>query len=372
MKKFTYGLLAAAILGAFQTHPVSACTDFRLTAKDGTILIARSMEFGSPLNSSIRSATRNQAFSSTAPEGKQGLKWKAAYGYVYLDGFGQNIALDGMNEAGLTFESLYLPGETTYQTVPQGKSSQALSYDMFGDWVLGNFKTIDEVKKALDSVYIFPRTLPGLGSMILQAHASIYDASGKGIVVEFINGKAMVYDNIGIMTNSPQYPWHITNLRNYLNLSPNNPNPISADGMVFSSLGQGAGSVGLPGDSSPPSRFVKIAFMTKNVYVPNNAVDTLNIAQHIMNNVDLPAGFSRTTNNGVTATDTTQWVIFKDITHKMLYYKTYGDLSLRSIDFSKVDFSENAPHLNLALGQAQTVVDMTDAFIKTGVIKPAN
>ncbi len=78
------------------------------------------------------------------------------------------------------------------------------------------------------------------------------------------------------MTNSPKYNWHVNNLRNYLNLTPNNPNPVSASGLTFSATGQGAGMVGLPGDVSPPSRFVKTAFLAKNAYQANTADDLLN------------------------------------------------------------------------------------------------
>lgn len=73
---------------------------------------------------------------------------------------------------------------------------------------------------------------------MLPAHASIYDASGKGIVVEFYNEQINVYDNIGVMTNAPKYDWHVTNLRNYINLSPNNPPALTTKGMSFAATGQ--------------------------------------------------------------------------------------------------------------------------------------
>jgi choloylglycine hydrolase len=363
MKKLIKALVAISAISILHNVPATACTDFRLTAKDGTLLITRSMEFGIDLNSHFHTSTVNRVYATIAPDGKSGLTWKAKYGYVYLDGFGQDIALDGMNTVGLTFEYLYLPGETTYQTVPNGKSSQALAYDMFGDWVLSNFKTIDEVKQALANIYVFPRTLPGLGSMILQAHASIYDASGKGIVVEFINGQINVYDNVGIMTNSPQYNWHLSNLNNYLNLTPNSPNPVVAGGIVYSSNGQGAGSIGLPGDSSPSSRFVKTSFMAHNAYPANNISDALNLAQHIINNVDIPAGVSRSTVSGQVATDTTEWVVFKDVTHKVVYYRTYNDMTIRAIDMNKLNFAEDAPRLNMALVETPYIMDATSKFM---------
>lgn len=76
--------------------------------------------------------------------------------------------------------------------------------------------------------------------------------------------------------------------------------------------------------------------MVANVYVAQNAGDLINLATHIINNVDLPSGFIQSINNGATETDTTQWVVFKDITRKVFYYRTYNDLTLRSIDMFSV------------------------------------
>lgn len=284
-----------------------ACTDFRINAKDGTMLVGRSLEFGLDLKSNLRSSNQGRAFTSTTPNGKAGLNWKAKYGYVYLDALDQDIVVDGMNENGLSFEYLYLPGETQFQTVPSGKDNQAIPYYQFGDWVLSNFKTVDDVKEALASLYVFEQTIPSIGNVVFPVHAAIQDASGKGIVVEFVNGKMTIDEYIGVMTNSPTYEWQVTNLRNYLNLSPYNPKPITANGVTFSMTGQGAGSFGLPGDPSPPSRFVKIAFMLKNAYQPANTSDAVNLAEHLLNNVDLPGGIARSMDNGKESSDITEW-----------------------------------------------------------------
>lgn len=343
---------------------VNACTDFKLTASDGTILITRSMEFGQDLKSNLRSSPRGRHFKNTVSN-KPGLSWQSIYGYVYVDGFNLDASFDGINETGLTFEYLYLPGDTKYQTVPAGKEIKSIPYIYFGDWILGNFKSVKEVKEALQDVYVVAQTIPQLGNAILPAHASIYDSQGNGIVVEFYNNEIKIFENIGIMTNSPKYDWHVTNLRNYINLSANNPAAIVKDGMIYSGTGQGSGSVGIPGDASPPSRFVKTAFMINNVYKAADAPKLINLAEHIINNVDLPAGYVRSTEQGTTATDTTQWVVFKDITHKTLYYRTYDDMSLRAISMSEIDFSNLAPRLKMPLMTANTTNNITSEFSKS-------
>lgn len=356
--------LASSLVFAFSVTPTQACTDFRLSATDGTLLITRSMEFGQDLQSNLRSSPRGRLFTTTTPNNKPGLSWNAKYGYVFVDGFNIDASFDGMNEAGLTFEYLYLPGETEYQTIPEGKDAQAIPYSQFGDWVLANFKSIDEVKAALNSIYVSNQIIPQIGNATLPAHASIYDSSGKGIVVEFYNNKINVYEHIGIMTNSPKYDWHVTNLRNYINLSPDNPDPVVQKGMTYTSLGQGTGAVGLPGDASPPSRFVKIAFMLKNVNKAKNKDELINLAEHIINNVDLPSGFVRSQSEGKTITDTTQWVVFKDITHKKFYYRTYKDMTLQMLDMDKVNFSEKAPRLKMPIAGMPYAINITSRFLK--------
>lgn len=350
------------------TSTVFACTDFRLTAKDGTVLISRSMEFPIDMKSNIRNAARGRTITAKAPNGGPGLSWKTTFGYLYVDAFGQDIVVDGMNEAGLSFEYLYLPGETQYPAVPNGKEAQSLPYYQLGEWVLSNFKTIDEVKKALADIYIYQAYLPidGMPNMIYPLHASIFDASGKGIVIEFVKGNVNIYDNIGIMTNSPTYDWQVTNLRNYLNLSPYVPKTVTVSGISYPATGQGSGSVGLPGDVSPPSRFTKIAFLTTAAFPATNKMTVLNLAQHIINNVDIPTGIARSIDNGKDVADYTQWVVFKDLTNKMFYYRTYNDLTLRSIDISKVDFSEKALPMRLPMTQVNYIMDMTSKLNTSG------
>jgi choloylglycine hydrolase len=165
------------------------------------------------------------------------------------------------------------------------------------------------------------------------------------------------------MTNSPKYDWQVTNLRNYVNLSPINPNPIKTDKFTFNSTGQGAGAVGLPGDASPPSRFVKTSFMVNYVYPSQTSTDLINTAQHVINNVDLPAGYVRSIENGQTSTDITQWVVFKDVTHKTFYYRTYNDMTLRQIAMAKIDFTKTAPRLIMPLSTTPYVLDMTNQFM---------
>lgn len=342
-----------------------ACTDFRIQAKDGSVLITRSMEFALDLKSNLVSVSRNMLFTTTAPNGKPGLSWKNKYAYLFLDALNTSRVVDGMNEQGLSYEALYLPGETQYQTVPVGQEAHALPYLFFGDYILGNFKSVDEVKQALNSFYLFPQEIPEAKNFIFPLHFSIFDNTGKGIVIEYVAGKMNVYDNqLGILTNAPTYNWQITNLRNYISLSPTSPAPVVDNGITFVSTGQGSGMLGLPGDTSPPSRFVKISVLLKTIYSSNNAVEALNAAQHVINNVDIPLGFVREIQNiNKVTSELTQWVVFKDLTHKIFYYRTYGDLTLHAVDLNKINVMPNAPQQRMSIISPQYVIDMTQKFM---------
>lgn len=346
---------------------VKACTDFRLTAKDGTVLITRSMEFAVDMKANLRTVHREQSFSNTTPTGKPGLSWQAKYGYLYLDAFDIPMVVDGMNEVGLSFEALYLPGETTYETVADGKEANALAYYRMGDWILGNFKTIAEVKAALSNIIVFAEKIKGLGDMIFPLHFIIYDATGKSIVLEYIDGKPHVYDNqLGVATNAPTYDWHVTNLRNYTNLTPHAPKPISIAGITFNATGQGSGMLGLPGDVSPPSRFVKTAVLLASVVPANDATQAINLAEHIINNVDIPMGLVRETEaNGSTINEFTQWVVFKNLTKREFFYRTYNNLSLQKIELERLDFSKDAHALKMSISGPAYVNNVTAAFLKT-------
>jgi choloylglycine hydrolase len=333
--KLLFKITAVIMALLMGMSPVLACTSFRLIASDGTIMVARSMEFAQDMNSNVMVSPRGKTFDFP------GLSWTAEYGYVFLDGLDLGTPLDGMNEQGLSIEILLFPDEAGYQQVPKGAEKQALSYINFGDWVLGNFKTVDEVRAALKNIYVFGEKLPQLDNQIFPVHYSVFDTSGKGIVIEYVDGELNIHEHMGVMTNSPTYDWHVTNLRNYIQLSPTNPTPVIASGITYAATGQGSGMLGLPGDVSPPSRFVKMAVMLNTVIKPKDANEALNLSQHMMNTVDIPKGFVRVIDNNNTATlESTQWVVFKDLTHKKLYYRTYDNMTIQTVDLDKIDFTK--------------------------------
>lgn len=341
MKKFRV-ILVVLLTGIGACSATLACTDIRIKAQDSTVLIGRSMEFALDFHSRIMSSPRGRTIANQTNDGQPASSWKNRYGYVFLDGLNTAMVIDGLNEQGLSIEALYLPGYAQYQTIPKGQARNAVPYLRFGDWVLGNFKTVAEVKQNVAKIFVFAQKIPQAKEVIFPLHFSIHDASGKSLVLEFVGGKLNIYDNtVGVVTNSPTYDWQMTNLRNYINLSSSTPKPVIDNGLTFAAVGQGAGMLGLPGDPTPPSRFVKMQVMLRTVSTPNNAAEAVNLAQHLLNNVDLPLGFI--------GKDYTQWAVFKDLSHRILYYRTYQDLTLRTVDLNKINLSTNAPMLSIPI-----------------------
>jgi choloylglycine hydrolase len=363
--------LAIFLLGLAGTFGLAgsslACTDFRVLTKDGATIIGRSLEFGLDLKSHVVSTPRNTAFSSQAPDGSPALSWKSKYGYLYMDALNTPIVLDGMNEEGLSFEYLYLPGYTQYQTVPANGASHALPYYLFGNWILGNFKTVDEVRAALKNIVVFQQAIPGLpANQTFEVHAIIHDATGKELVVEFVKGQMMLHEGVGVVTNGPTYEWQVNNLKNYLQLSPYTPQPITANGFTYSSNGQGSGMLGVPGDQSPPSRLVKTAAYLKFALPSNNAAEGVTLAEHVLNSVDIPLGVSRAKEaNGQDSYDYTQWIVIKDLTNKVFYYRTYNDQTFHSVSLKQLDFSPNADALKMPIDNKPNYIDMTEQLKKS-------
>jgi len=345
-----------------------ACTQFLLVAKDGSIVIARTMEFGAEMDSHILTSPIGTRFESPSPTSDSGgISWTSKYSYIKMDFFGSKLTLDGMNEQGLSVGFLYLPGYTKYQTVPAGENKSALMYLYAGDWLLGNFSTTEEVKSAINSVYVFakPVTYGEIKDVVFPVHMIVTDGTGKSIVIEWVDGETNVYDNPhGILTNSPEFPWHLDNIKNYVNISPHSPNPLTLDGIKYTATGQGSGAVGIPGDFTPPSRFVKIAYLAKSVFPVETGEATVNLADHIVNNVDIPTGAVLGEKGAKDdMPDKTQWTVIKDLTNKKLYFKSYENTTLQVIDMKKLDFSKGAKVLDIPIDSKQIFVDATDRFL---------
>jgi choloylglycine hydrolase len=346
--------ILAALLSSVQT--ASACTDFALKTEDNCFIAARTMEWSADLQSRLAIHGRGETRKAHSAVGEP-LTWTSKFGYVGFDANHLDAIVDGVNEKGLSFGLLWMPSYTEYPEIKPG--AKTLDVIDLGSWVLGSFQTVDEVKAALKSITISADNLPSFGG-IPTAHMAVHDARGHHVVVEWIGGKQIVYDNpTGVLTNSPPLDWHLINLTNFMMVDSKNPKSIEIQGTVLSPPGQGGGFHGIPGDWTPPSRFVRTCAMLRFAKPGANTEAGINLAQHILNAVDIPKGDITTTVNGQEFTDYTQWAVIKDLTSPAMYFRTYDNLTLRKLDLKNLDFSktDNMRYIEISGGAAWQAVD---------------
>lgn len=338
---------------------VAACTAFQLQSLDKSWIYFRSMEFGFPFNSQAIIVPRGTEFSGATPDGKNGgLKWSAKYGFVGMNvDIAPTIVADGMNEKGLVIGMLYLPGYSEYLPADPAKTSSTIGSWQVANYLLSTCSTVAEAKAALEnqSAYVAQQIFPPFKGL-LPVHYYIADSTGAVVIAEFVGGKLRLHDNpIGILTNSPPFDWQTINLSNYVNLSPVNVPKVSLKGMDIVNYGQGSGLIGLPGDFTPPSRFVRAAVFSQTAAPQQTAVATVNEGFHVLNTFDIFSGAVRSNTANQTAntkgflasggpakivaTDTTEWVIGHDRNNLRTYIRTYEGLRIQMLDLKKIDFS---------------------------------
>ncbi len=321
-----------------------ACSDFQLKAKDGTIVVGRTMEFPVDLKSRVQAVPRST---------------NNKYGYLGIDAAGKaDLINDGMNEKGLSVGGLMF-GAAQYQTPVQGKKS--IPVTQLCSYLLGNFATVDEVKKEFSNIRVLSEPIKELGGA-LGFHLAVHDAKNKNMVVEFINGEVKIYDNpLGVTTNMPEFSWQLTNLANYINLNSDDRKEISMNGLKIRPAGVGSGLLGLPGDWTPPSRFVRLAWTVNSVLPAKNASDAVVLAGHIINSIDIPVGVIKEAHN---LYGYAQWVVIKDLTNKVMYYRTYENQMLKAVDMKKLNMSIGAKSKNISVNEgAQKAVDVTGRLL---------
>lgn len=170
-------------------------------------------------------------------------------------------------------------------------------------------------------------------------HWMISDITGKSIVVEQTKEKLNVFDNnIGVLTNSPTFDWHVANLNQYVGLRYNQVPEFKLGDQSLTALGQGTGLVGLPGDFTPASRFVRVAFL-RDVMIKNDK-DSIGLIEffHILNNVAMVRGSTRTIEE---KSDLTQYTSCMCLEKGIYYYNTYENNQINAIDMNKENLDGN-------------------------------
>jgi choloylglycine hydrolase len=358
-------LATIALIGAFTlaTTPGFACTAFALKAKDGAAIYGRTMEFGYPTDSNVVVIPAGTAMSGTLPDGGKGITYNTKYAMLGANAVGVNVIIDGMNDQGLAIGLLYFPEFAEYANVTPENASRAMAPHEFGNWVLGNFATVDEVKAGLKGAVIVPTPAPVLNAP-QPLHFIVVDRSGKALVIEPVGGELKAYDNpLGVMTNAPGFEWHLLNLRNYVNLTVTGVPPVDLGSTKLTQLGQGAGMHGLPGDFTPPSRFVRAVAFSQAQQPSATAQEAVLSAFHILNQFDIPYGVVHGTIGSASALERTQWTTVADTKNLRWYFKTYGDQSIHMIDLNKALDDARGQVRTIRMGTDQPIIDLSTQYM---------
>jgi choloylglycine hydrolase len=320
------------------SSPALACTGITLHARDGATISARTIDWAEAATDNIYMVIpRGHTEQSLLPDGSQnGIQFTSRYGFVGLGAQRPEFVIDGTNETGLNAALFYFPDYGEYQKYDESMRDITLSDIQVVSWILANFSSIDELKNNINNVRIVS-TEPGASTV----HWRITEASGRAVVMEIINGTPTFHeDEIGVITNAPNFTWQHTNLNNYVNLKSGTAAPMQLGPDTLQSFSGGTGLLGLPGDFSSPSRFVRASFFSNMTIEQPDGPDTVNQAFHILNNFDVPFGTAFAKGREpVKMPSATQWTIASDLKNKVVYYHTMYNRTIRKIDMGAINFT---------------------------------
>ncbi|HEX4149550.1 MAG TPA: choloylglycine hydrolase family protein [Pirellulales bacterium] len=327
-------VLGFAALGpaALGTSSAQACTGITIKPQDGSIIFARTLEFAADLHSNVIVVPRGQEFVGTAPGDKPGLRWTNRYAIVGANAFDLPVTVDGLNEQGLSVGLFYFPGFAKYQAVTAADFGNTLAPWELGFFLLGTCANVEEAVAAAQSVRVAEVVQREMG-FVPPVHFIVTDARGRSVVLEPTGGTLKVHANpLGVMSNSPSFDWHMTNLSNYLALTTAGAKPLDLAGKEIRALGQGSGMLGLPGDFTPPSRFVRAVAFSASALPVETAGQGVLQAFHLLNQFDIPRGAARGSEHGQEVSDYTLWTSASDLRNLRYYFRTFDNSRIRMVD----------------------------------------
>ena len=236
---------------------------------------------------------------------------------------------EASNEKGLSIAGLYFPKNVYYFDNNNNKLSLA-PYELI-PYFLGMYSSVKEIKELILNLNItnipFSEKYP-----ISDLHWMISD-SNESIVVEQMKDGLKVYENpYGVLTNNPPFHYQITNITNYRNLTSNYVESRFSKKINLGQYGQGMGAIGLPGDNTPTSRFVRAAFNKLNSVSDNDEISSITQFFHILDCVSMVKGSTITKEGNY---DITTYSCCINTSKGIYYYKTYTNNQITAIKMTE-------------------------------------
>lgn len=346
-------LMASVMAGAIALPNIAhACTSLLYTDANGAPYAGRTMELPMELPYEATYFPKGTSFSSKA-DGQPTLNFQGKYGFMSLtvpDPITKDLkVVEGLNDQGLSFSVLaYASTEGPKDMLK--KTTDALAAIDLGAWALSQFASVKEVKAALKEQPVLVTALLPLGIMKTPFHYTLHDANGDSLVIEFANGKQNVIDNpIGVMTNGPEFDWHMTNLNNYTFLDNIDRSKLEINGVHLQQPDSGIATVALPASNTSVGRFVRAVYYSQfaeKAKTPEKALTTL---AHVMNNFDRPRGITMDNRftgeianitapgvegHPVYTTEYTSWTALSDLRQLQFSVRSYDSMNYINFDLA--------------------------------------
>lgn len=253
-------------------------------------------------------------------------------------GLGQKVDgllsfFDGVNEKGFAAAVLYFADYAKYEDGVVNQSRDIIASIDFLHFILGKCSSVERLPQVLKNIAVVGMADP-ITNSVAPLHWIATDRSGACVVMEATgNGIEIINNTIGVMANSPDFGWHMTNLRNYMETSPTQMEKTSWDGVTLTPFGQAGGSTLLPGGFTSPERFVRAAYLKSHIQTPAHNNEAITACFHIMESVSIPKGTIITSRNTY---DYTKYTACINTNTCQYFYKSYEDLGIRSVSLSGV------------------------------------
>jgi len=326
------------------------CTGISITSKDGNVFFGRTMDlamgmFGKDsdidLPTVILTLPKNHLVES------QLSPWQTKYTTMGMGVKDTTILYDGINDQGLSGDAQVLM-ETTRDSKANIHSHGLIPLlgEEFVTYILSQYTSVHEIKAnykkfaLVDQPFIM-NNVP----MQFPLHYTFVDTTGEQIVLEPTNnGTFVLYEGIGVVTNSPEYSYHTTNIRNYISLNNYDPTKKKRINENYTmkpiEMGTGYGMFGLPGDYTSPSRFVR-AFLLSNALDSFEGENGINKLYSVFRSVIIPSGLEHASTTSDMSDYSRYWIGY-DLINQTMYVQTGEGIAFTSkkmdMTFSEINY----------------------------------
>ncbi|MBE7018321.1 MAG: choloylglycine hydrolase family protein [Ruminococcaceae bacterium] len=238
---------------------------------------------------------------------------------------------DAINEKGLCIAGLNFPENAGYKPYCDGKDN-VTPFELI-PWLLGQCATVVDAEKLIRTINLldenFSDELP-----LSPLHWLISDKE-RSITLESVKSGIKIYENpVGILTNNPTFDYQLFNLNNYMQLTKGTPkNSFTNDeNLELEKYSRGMGAIGLPGDASSMSRFVKASFVKLNSVSSDSEEESVSQFFHILKSVEMPRGCVELAKD---VYEITHYSSCCNIDRGIYYYTTYDNAQICAVDMYK-------------------------------------